>query len=130
MGTYFPYGASRRDVIAECTESSRWTRDGDGATVEQRTLRHCTRGNNLWAVHEQTVTLPDGTVERRVRFIMLYILRKAGDTWGYKPIDTGMGPYEVSCPLAYLDLADDEPINEHAARWREQVRAYHAGRAA
>jgi len=81
------------------------------------TVKHCLRGNNLWAVQKH-----EGTT-----FIALYLLRggKGTDGWGYKGMDETAGPYYHNCPLGYLDLAD-EPEYDNAIEWRAKVRAWHA----
>ncbi len=38
-----------------------------------------------------------------------------------------MGPYEVSCPLKYLDMAP-VPRGDDAVAWRQRVRDWHAQR--
>ncbi|MAT51450.1 MAG: hypothetical protein CMK32_09740 [Porticoccaceae bacterium] len=40
---------------------------------------------------------------------------------GTKPIDESSHPYYYDCPLRLLDKADP-PVNDDAARWREEVR--------
>jgi len=61
------------------------------------------------------------------RFIACYLLSGRGGDWGYKDIDESMGPCELSCPLAYLDIVP-QPPSEYAGPWRERVRAHHAKR--
>lgn len=121
MGWWFPYGASRQDVIDEVTRSRRW--EAGGHVFEQETVRQCARGwSNLWTVLEQR---KDGEVVDRL--IVLYLLRRCGDSWGYKDVCATMGPSEVNCPLGYLELAG-EPHNDYEAEWRADVRDYHARR--
>lgn len=90
-----------------------------------KTIKHCFKGNNLWAVQEGTKT--DGTL---IKFIALYLLRGSPKVttdpynWGYKDMDEGAGPYYYNCPLAYLDMVPDP--GGHATEWRKQVREYHA----
>jgi hypothetical protein len=91
---------------------------GNGVT----TLKHCFKGNNLWAVQEGYKS--DGTP---IRFIGLYLLRGSNgsrDGWGYKDMDESAGPYYFNCPLSYLDMVACP--GGHATEWREGVRAYHA----
>lgn len=92
--------------------------DGNGV----KTLKHCFKGNNMWAVQEYT--RPTGEV---VRFICLYLLRGSNnsrDGWGYKDISEGAGPVELSCPVSYLDMVPDP--GGYATEWRQRVRAYAA----
>lgn len=94
------------------------------------TLKHCFKGNNLWAVQEGV--RQDGVT---VRFIALYLLRgntKARDKWGYKDIDESMGPYAHNCPVSYIDFVEAhekafgyEPAG-YAREWRANVREYAA----
>src|SRR5436190_1058570 len=83
-----------------------------------QTLAHCCVGNVLWAV----VRPPQGET-----FIACFLLSNAGGDWGYKDQCESMGPYQVSCPLKYLDMAP-QPEGEFARGWRDKVRAYHARR--
>ena len=111
---------TRRELIAELTPAER--RDANGRIF--RTLKHCCRGNVLYAVHEST---PAEGPSRK--WIGLYLLQRDGDLWGYKDMDETMGPYYYHCPLSYLDLAD-APANEYAAEWRAIVRQEAAKKAA
>lgn len=78
---------------------------------------------NLWTVWEHT----DKQTGHAKRFIVLFLMECRGGCWGYKDVDECMGPCEVNCPLAYLDLVKDHPPgNEYAQAWREKVRQYHA----
>jgi hypothetical protein len=110
MGWMFTLGASRRDVINELTTE----------TAECKTLRKCLKGNTMYALVE--------SARLNKKFIMVYLLQRSADGWGYKDIDEGMGPVQNNCPVAYLDAAD-EPMNEYAKKWRESVRALAARRA-
>lgn len=95
-----------------------------------RTLKHCFKGNNLWAVQEYTH--PETNVT--TRFIALYLLRGRNkpsfdyhsDGWGYKDMDESAGPYYYNCPLAYLDMVPDP--GGYATEWRAKVREYWAKR--
>jgi hypothetical protein len=87
-----------------------------------KTIEHCFKGNNLWAVNEYTKQ--DGST---VQYIALYLLRgRTGsrDGWGYKDMDESCGPNYYNCPLKYLDMVKNyEPVG-YAKEWREQVREY------
>ena len=96
-----------------------------------KTIKHCFKGNNLWAVQEGTTHsgLP-------VRFIALYLIRgsdtysartgkRSRDGWGYKDMDESSGPYYYNCPLSYLDMVP-EPDSQYAKEWRAKVRENHA----
>jgi hypothetical protein len=87
-----------------------------------KTIKHCFKGNNLWAVQEGQKH--DGTT---VQFIALYLIRgsnNSSDGWGYKDMGESAGPYYFSCPLAYLDMVPDP--GGYATEWREKVREHHA----
>jgi hypothetical protein len=119
MGTYYTHGASRRDIIEEC--SAGWT---NGSVITKCLARACS-GNDLWLVFEQTIIGIDGP--RSERFIQLCILSKIAAGWGYKPIEESMGPYACSCPLKFLDMVP-EPVGVYAGDFRKRVREYHARR--
>lgn len=119
MGWYYTHGATRKDVIAELTPAE-ISREGGGCF---RTLRHCCRGNTLYALHQSV--LPDGS---STKWIGVYLMQRSSDGWGHKPMDESMHPYNYACPLSYLDEAD-EPANEDAANWRAKVRLFAAAKA-
>ena len=85
-----------------------------------KTLKKSIRGNRLWILQEYQ---KDGAP---VRYIVLMLMGKHPDGygWGYKDIDESMGPYEVDCPLSYLD--DLTPAaNDYSRDWRSAVRKFH-----
>ncbi len=65
MGWLFPYGASRRSLIAERTQG--WERASDSMLTKSVCLAHCYRGGVfsgvLWSVWERTFT-KDGRASR------------------------------------------------------------------
>ena len=89
-----------------------------------KTIKHCFKGNNVWAVQEYTYPdtdwdgAPHPKAGQVTRFIGLYLI-KGGDTynvktgrrnrdgWGYKDMDESAGPCYYNCPLAYLDMVPD-----------------------
>lgn len=102
--------STRKDLIDHLVK--------ENSAVE--TLKHCCVGNNLWCVHKTNEGLT---------FIALYTMQlHRGDFpyWGYKDIDESMGPYQVNCPLSYLEGLS-EPTG-YAGEWRKKVREYHARR--
>jgi len=110
MGWYYTLGATRKDIIAEITaEQSR----PDGGHF--KTIRKCTAGNVLWALHESKVGDDTQT------WIGCYLLTNGGnhEGWGYKPMEEAMGPFYYTCPLIYLELA---PVANQ--EWRDGVREY------
>lgn len=95
-----------------------------------KTLKNCFVGNNMWAVqeyHREGMSHP-------VRFVCLYMLQGNGRVkndpcnWGYKDVSEDMGPYQLSCPVSYIELVEAhekehgyEPTG-YAAEWRKSVR--------
>lgn len=107
------------------------------------TIKHCFKGNNLWAVQEYTHNdvdwegKPNPKAGQTVRFIALYLIRgrdrcnpRTGrydpDGWGYKDMDESAGPYYFNCPLSYLDMVPDP--GGYATEWRAKVREHWAKR--
>ena len=108
------------------------------------TLKHCFKGNNLWAVQEYTYPArtyddkPHPKAGQTTRFIALYLIKgrdkcnpRTGKYdshgWGYKDMDETAGPYYYNCPLSYLDMVPD-PMTTHSTPWRVLVREYWAKR--
>jgi len=120
MGTYFTYGATRDDVIAEVAPEK--TVSKNGQVFE--TLRKSLRGSTLYTLHRSTT--PEGETKK---WIGVYLLRRSNGNWGYKPLSEHSHPYYFDCPLTYLKEADEAPT-ELAAQWREKVRAHHAAKKA
>jgi hypothetical protein len=95
-----------------------------------KTLKNCFVGNHMWAVQEyqrEGMTHP-------VRFICLYMMQgnpKVTDdpcNWGYKDVSEDMGPYQLSCPVGYIEMVEAhekefgyEP-GSYAPAWRQSVR--------
>lgn len=124
MGWTFHLGSTRKELIADLTKGSSWTRD-DGKEVRHEYLKRCFVGNHMWTVLQVTV---EGEPELTKTLVVLFLLsRGSGDGWGYKDISEDMGPCETSCPESYLDLCGP-PLNDWSAQWREKVRAHHAAR--
>lgn len=115
MGTTYTYGATRADIIREITTP--WSSEGTTC----KTLRHCARGNVVYALHERH----NAGAESAYRFIGVYLLSRSPDGWGYKPMDETSHPYYYDCPPSYLAIADELPLpypSEMSERWRELVR--------
>ena len=112
MGWLFTYGASKADVVKECTRGSE----------RAACLAHSVYGNHLWSVWE---TKPaDGAPPKRL--IVLDLLGSSrGEGWGNKGMDESMGPYTYDCPLKFLDMV---PVA--CQTWRDKVRAHHAAKSA
>lgn len=73
---------------------------------------------------------PDGTREVWCAVFLLRFTPQARDgcTFGYKDMTEHMGPVVARCPERILSLLT-ETDNQHAVRWRERCREYHAARA-
>lgn len=100
--------------------------------ITWETIAHCFRGavthsGRLWKVVKMT-WWKDGKELKSDKFLALDLMECRGKCWGYKDLEESMGPYNVDCPLSYLDMVPDPGGN--ATAWREKVRAYHAKRAA
>lgn len=115
MGYTFTKGASKADIIKDILT-------GGGKPQDFFPLAHKLVGRYLWVVWEHN------SVDRNARFIGLCLLEsEKGFGWGYKPMEESMGPYEVSCPLQFLEITP-LPDSPYASDWREKVRAYHAAK--
>jgi len=117
MGWTYPHGATRRQIIEELTPEERSYGESVGGGFF-RTLRHCCRGNVLYALHESVKG--DGS---SWKWIGVYLLQRDNrdGSWGYKDMDESMHPYYYNCPVSYLDAAD-EPTTQDAKTWRAEVR--------
>lgn len=95
-----------------------------------KTIKHCFKGNNIWAVQEYTYPIDyrdPAKAGTTVRFIALYLIKgpvfgkgHLRDGWGYKDMDESAGPYYHNCPVSYLDMVPDP--GSHATEWRAKVR--------
>lgn len=108
---------SRDELIKHVTSPSRFS-------TGYELIKYSIVGNNVWSL----VRRPDGNT--MIALDLIRAFREKGSTeWGYKGMDECSGPYAVNCPLALLNAAD-APRGEHAARWRQEVREFHARRKA
>lgn len=128
MGWLFPYGASRKSLIAE--RVSNWERTTDtGVRITTTCITHCYRGGVfsgiLWSVWERTFTQNDAEHRPKQRWIQCDLLKCNAGEWGYKDMEESMHPYFYSCPLGYMKLVPIEQFGGHD-KWREGVRQYHA----
>lgn len=114
MGWTFTKGASRADIVSDCTKP--W----DTGSADVVCLDKAEVGDVLWAVFERT---PRGeNAGKASRFIGCFLLGlDTGFGWGSKDLTEAMGPSEVSCPLAFLDMVPEVACED----WRERVRAHH-----
>jgi hypothetical protein len=74
-------------------------------------VAHKKTGNCLWMVVVNS---------NNDSFIALYLLKKEGNTWGYKDMCEAMHPYYYSCPLEFLDMTEEKSTD-----WRVFVRQWH-----
>jgi hypothetical protein len=119
MGWLFTQGQTRSGLIAELTKTQ------ENEHTKFVTLRKFCSGNDLWTVQE--VTRKDNG--ETSRFICLYMMRpNKGYGWGYKDVEESMGPYQHSCPVAFLDMVPEQPRPEGYHDWRSAVRQYWAKR--
>lgn len=94
-----------------------------------KTLKNCFVGNNMWAVQEY-----QRTPTEKGLFVCLYMMQGNGRikndpyNWGYKDVSEDMGPYQLSCPLSYIELVEAHekehgygPVS-YAPEWRKSVR--------
>lgn len=107
-----------------------------------KTIKHCFKGNNIWAVNEYTYPADSSDTERAgktIRYIIIYLIkgvntynartgRRGGDGWGYKDVDESAGPYYYNCPISYIEMVEAHE-REHgyaphrgAKEWRAAVR--------
>ena len=131
MGWLFPYGASRKTLIAERIQN--WERTTDtGVLITTNCIAHCYRGGVfsgiLWSVWERTFKKDGADTEPPQRWIQCDLLRCHQGDWGYKDMEECMHPYFYSCPLGYLKLVPIEQFGGHE-EWRQGVRRYHAQQA-
>lgn len=94
MGWTFFSKATKAQVIRECKED---------------TCRSKMIGDRLWTVKSCGGKL----------IIVVYLLEKNGNRWGYKDISETEGPCYYDCPVEYLSLV---PATNEA--WREKVRSH------
>lgn len=96
-----------------------------------KTIKHCFKGNNIWAVQEYTYPDSHANAGQTVQFIALYLIKgpvfgrgHLRDGWGYKDMDESAGPCHYNCPISYLDMVPDP--GGYATEWRAKVREHHA----
>jgi len=98
---------SRSSLIAHLVEND------DHSTC----VRNCYRGGIfagvLWSVRKFT--------DSPKILIFCDVLKCHGGEWGYRDLTESMGPLYYSCPLTYLQMAEDVK-NQN---WRDKVVEYH-----
>lgn len=117
MGWTYGWG-TRRELVAYLT------RPVDKPSYRIRTLAKAYRGMVLWTVQE--ITQADKVPRKGIIAYQLGGDVRNGYGWGYKDVDETMGPYQVTCPLKFLEMVPLPPDSRWAPEWRERVRAYAA----
>lgn len=107
------------DLLSDCQSTS----------IKRRALAHeVTREGEywvLWSVAEITAiddSNPYLAKGKTLKLICCDLLGCHGNSWGVKRLDETASPYYYSCPVYFLDLAD-----EFMPEWREQVRTRISG---
>lgn len=103
MGYLFT-GNTKQELIEELT----------GEDTQIVTHKHALRGNHLWAIQEAK--------QDNHTFIIVFLLARDAEGWGYKAVSESMGPTAVDCPLKFLKMVPC-PDSSYARDWRERVRA-------
>ena len=89
----------------------------------RRVIRQCVKGRVLYQVVE---------MEQGHRFIAVNLLEKDGTGWAYKDLTEDDGPNDATCPVKYIDLADEaippEGLSNYAKEFRERCRLHHTDR--
>lgn len=111
MGWFYTFHGARTDLVRELTEPVRNEKTG----WARECLKHCLAGNVLWTVEEITAAMGGS----KFRIIGCYLLQRSQEGWGYKPMTEEDGPVYYTCPLSYLETAEE--LNP---KWREHVRKY------
>lgn len=106
-----------QDLLASCESESLKRRSIASAVIQE--------GGQLvlWSVAEVTAkddNTPGLKTGQTLKLICCDLLDRTGSSWGVKRLDESMWPYYFTCPLRFLDLAD-----ELCPEWRKQVREFH-----
>jgi hypothetical protein len=120
MGTTIHSNTTRKELVEGLLRTQYAVDPKTGVrTGEFKTIAHCFKGNNVWAVHERTFF--DG--REPLRFVAFYLITRFGQgEWGYKDMDETCGPCYYNCPVSYLDMAPNGAVNDYAKEWRQKVR--------
>ena len=134
MGWTYTSQQNKSDFLQEILRDCHWENDSAVSSV----IDHSVRGNRLWVALrlEYKNGYPD------CKYVVLFLLHKHKDGWGYKDMDESMGPYYYDCPLRLLQVTGDPaPCTAHethdedslcatlsSLRWRQQVREQSAKR--
>ena len=128
MGWLFPYGATRKSLIADRTKP--WEREVGDMLVRSECLKHCFRGGSfrgvLWTVWRRTFVVAGVEVQKEERWIGcdLFQYSKENGGFGYKDMTEAEHPYYYSAPMSYLSLVPIERFGGNE-EWRAIVIEYH-----
>lgn len=110
------YRATKDEAVRDClAQADRFA----------EVLAHRVVGKCLWLVARHR----DPQYNQEA-WIGLSLIEVKGDLVYVKDLDESVGPLYWNCPLAFLDKAGKPHPESHAVKWREQVRKWHAERAA
>ena len=98
------YGWKSKQALV--THLSRPEQFGSCTLIENTVVGNC---------HWYLVEIQEDEGPRKV--IGVDLMNGTPGDWGYKPLSEDMGPLEITCPLGYLEKAD-EPRSEAARKWR------------
>lgn len=128
MGWLFPYGATRKSLIADRTQP--WERQVGEMLVRTECMKHCFRGGRfrgvLWTVWKRTFVVDGVEARPEERWIGcdLFQYSKDNDGFGFKDMSEAEHPYYYSCPLSYLSLVPIERFGGNE-EWRAIVIEHH-----
>ncbi|TRO55192.1 hypothetical protein E2P64_07610 [Candidatus Bathyarchaeota archaeon] len=112
MGWLYTQGYDKKDQIRELLVE----------TETRKVLDYSVRGSRLWVAFD--ITSKEG---EHNQVIVLFLLAKDGNSYGYKDIDETMGPFYYDCPLKLLAVAPDSSKFANA-KWRANVREHWAAK--
>ena len=100
MGWDFIPGATRKQIIEQCVNSN----------SHAKCIEKYSCWNELWTVWQKG----------NEKYILLFLLKKEKNAWGYKCMDEAQHPYYYNCPVRFFQIAPEiNPI------WRKEVVKFH-----
>ncbi len=106
-----------QDLLDDCESEKLKRRSLDSFLVQEGDQLVLWSVAEITAKDDSTAGLKTGQV---LKLICCNLLDRSGSTWGVKRLDEAMGPYYYSCPLRFLDMAD-----ELSPSWRKAVLKCH-----
>lgn len=122
MGWDVPYNTPTKASVIELI-----LRD---LNIRDTVLAHRVVGDKIWVVQKIGERQGKGGKHSGKKVIALYLLRSAGDNWGYKDLSETSEPFYYDCPESFLEMATDFAEERGSAEWRKGVREFHAKRKA